>query len=240
MNESLKKNLSGLSGVAFYVAILVGEVGGIYHSFNMHGDTQGVVSIFVPPFAWFRAIESLGHSVDSEDVSEEEWAKVLEYDIRYCAALITDCTNQTSSPTINLGERVAKFSNKIGQYPGSRKERLKNFAQAYIYYCEALVADLTQHIEMAQKSGSFSEFRKGKVTLARESELMSFPASKDLISMIDSASSSLKKRDISDKEQETIEEMLPKLRLLMRASTTQAYAAYKNIFNEELARSSKK
>jgi hypothetical protein len=60
------------------------QFGGVYHAFKHHGVGDGFVSVFVPPFAWYRSIEFFFHSSPSAEWPSElvgEWkadAMVLE------------------------------------------------------------------------------------------------------------------------------------------------------------------
>lgn len=61
----MKKYIELIGGMGFFLVvvsciIVIGFLSpyGIYHSFSMHSFSSGVISILVPPFAWYRAAES--------------------------------------------------------------------------------------------------------------------------------------------------------------------------------------
>lgn len=61
----MKKYIELMGGMGIFLVVvscitLIGFLSpyGIYHSFSIHSFSSGVISIFVPPFAWYRAAES--------------------------------------------------------------------------------------------------------------------------------------------------------------------------------------
>lgn len=59
MRDKLTDILSSLSWIPTILMVLIMgyvEVGGIYHSFVHCGPLHGFVSVFAPPYAWYRSI----------------------------------------------------------------------------------------------------------------------------------------------------------------------------------------
>jgi len=57
----VKKLLGSLLGILVLIAGLYLEFFGIYHSFSRHGVKDGLISVFIPPYGWYRAIEYWWH-----------------------------------------------------------------------------------------------------------------------------------------------------------------------------------
>ena len=48
--------LSAILAVAFTMIFIWGETGGLYHAFKHYGVRDGLIAVFVPPYAWYRGL----------------------------------------------------------------------------------------------------------------------------------------------------------------------------------------
>jgi hypothetical protein len=55
------KRRTGRHALMLGALLLLADIGGIVHSFRMHGVRDGIVAIVLPPLALYRSVESLGH-----------------------------------------------------------------------------------------------------------------------------------------------------------------------------------
>ena len=66
--------MGGLIGLSFVLFLGFVDLYGIYHSFSKHSLSSGVISVFVPPFAWYRAAE--GFYWHEDVVNTDDFANV--------------------------------------------------------------------------------------------------------------------------------------------------------------------
>ena len=82
MNE-VKKILFGLIGGALVLLSIFGflyfEYFGIYHAFDKHRSADGWISVFVPPYAWYMAVENWWH----DDYAGVDWSEKEKENARY-------------------------------------------------------------------------------------------------------------------------------------------------------------
>jgi hypothetical protein len=81
--ENMKKTLElfpgllgGLIGLSLVLFLGFVDLYGIYHSFSKHNFTSGVISVFVPPFALYRAAE--GFYWHEDVVNTDDFANVAK------------------------------------------------------------------------------------------------------------------------------------------------------------------
>jgi len=56
-NGWVGKLFGRLIGLVSVVVVLWLEFGGIWHAFAHYGVTDGLISVFVPPYAWYRSVQ---------------------------------------------------------------------------------------------------------------------------------------------------------------------------------------
>lgn len=82
MRTSLSSVIQAIASMAFVplgLFIALAEPVGIIHAFWKHGTTGGLAAIFLPPLAWWRAIEVFFHSSSSAAVVDERALEVAGY-----------------------------------------------------------------------------------------------------------------------------------------------------------------
>ena len=115
--------LGGLIGLSLVLFLGFVDLYGIYHSFSKHNFTSGVISVFVPPFALYRAAEGFyWHDDFSNDASlaqPKPDGKIVEYiDNEYAYAFLfpSDWKMVAAPPKGESGEvRVIMKSPKSTQ-----------------------------------------------------------------------------------------------------------------------------
>ena len=81
---------------------------GIYHTYNTHGFVQGIISTFLPPYAWYMVAESFyGHGENSGDKvlvvldfqTSDGTVIQMSFSNRNLEATLDDCERELESGT---------------------------------------------------------------------------------------------------------------------------------------------
>jgi len=76
---------------------------GIYHSFSKHSLSSGVISIFVPPFAWYRAAEGFFWHDDCVNVDSDPYSSNKESYPDNWEPRVIQCLKYDYIPDFTLG-----------------------------------------------------------------------------------------------------------------------------------------
>ena len=150
MKNLLLKIIGVLGGVLF--ALL--EISGIYHAAFHHSSGDAALAFFVPPYAWYRSIESFYHTTESDDTSIQD----LSEDMDLCVYFLNEGISGSVEPEQLYGE-VKEYSKKINLYQKLRLRQLKDMVISYIMYQIAFDEALLESLEYSKTVDKFS-FRK--------------------------------------------------------------------------------
>lgn len=103
-------------GYSVGLAILALNFIGIYHAFNKHNIGDGVLSIAVPPWAWYRGAEAFWH----DDYDGVNWQTRLQSDVMTATSLYYTTDADKFDP-----EKIERFSSRISDYPDEKKQYLE-------------------------------------------------------------------------------------------------------------------
>ncbi len=122
------KTFFGAIGILLmYVAVFYGEIFGMIHSARKHSNGDLIATVFIPPWSWYRSAELWWHD-DNAD-----WDKKLGNDMKNCFYLLNEIVYEKAD-VIKLNNDALELSNKIKEYPESKKKYLINGCKAYINY----------------------------------------------------------------------------------------------------------
>lgn len=166
-----------ISGLAILINFLFiyGEVFGIIHSVKKHSAGDIIITILIPPWAWYRSAEMWWHN----DYDGVNWDKRLTNDMQSCVYFFTETTNQNANLFI-LNENLEKFSKKVNKYPKERKQFLIDGSRKYINYVNSLTEDLINSIDDFTNSQQHN-FRLSIKTKELENEVRKFKLEEDIL-----------------------------------------------------------
>lgn len=110
----------------FFAGILYLQFGGIYHSFKRHGLADGVATVCIPPWAWYRAVETFWH--------EAEWEEEYELNSKSIAIIIDAFAQQELDPSekIKLEGAILTIKEWVEILPPGERDKLKKDCFTYI------------------------------------------------------------------------------------------------------------
>jgi len=164
----MKKIIEYFFSTLLVLALTWGEFYGIYHSFKKHSLTEGIISVFVPPFAWYRSIEFFWH----DDFANVNWDIKLSDDINTCVYFL----NEYISPDANiysLNTDIDNFSKQIMSYPKDKRLVLKHAVETYIKYVPSAFDDFLNSVKKITDTDGFI-LEYSKKTSELEQELIEF------------------------------------------------------------------
>lgn len=127
----LSKLSEGAIGAVFLAIFLWLQFGGIYHAFSRHPNGDGIASVLIPPWAWYRSIEYFWHDWHSES----EWTTILSDDAWGILAL---ASADKSDPqfVIDRPAMIKKLRSRVRHYPTGRKDRLRTIVDVSAKWLE--------------------------------------------------------------------------------------------------------
>ena len=126
-NGFFSKLIGGLLQILFILGILWGEFAGIYHAFAHHGTRDGFISVFIPPYSWYRSIDfifwlsrdgltrsekdELGHFIESLALNRKAINMINEEMSKQ--GFVGTIDEKIEKETINLRRKSLKESQNI-------------------------------------------------------------------------------------------------------------------------------
>jgi len=233
MNK-IKDFLGGALAVLFYVLIIYGEIFGIYHSAKKHTASDVVVSIAIPPWAWWRSIEAWWH----DDYAKVDWDKRLANDMQTSIYFINQGTNSEGNK-YELNEDIEKFSDKIKKYPKDKLVFLTSGTRYFIEYSNSTSNDFMNSFKKYSETGEFSWMQSDK-TQQLEKKLADYNLNEDIQfakKALEETSKQLKDNlpdNTSLVDLNKIESMKTTMILTMESQQKEYRRIFKSLFNEEL------
>lgn len=164
---------------AVYTLFVLLFINGCLHSFRKHPEDPNWLQY--SPLAIYRGVEYFWH----DDFAGVNWDKRLSSDVYVAMELMMKIQNTTEVET--LSSEFEKFSNKISDYPGEKKEYIKNAIVNFVNYSLAVSEDMVSFIEEIKggKSVNYSEWditsKQYKDTLVRRYDMKELDALKGQI-----------------------------------------------------------
>ena len=175
MLDRVSSFLGGVLGFALFAATFLGY----YHAFDKHGTAHGMLSIAVPPYAWYRAVEWIWH----DDFAGVDWNKRIQNDARTTILLMSAAVASDASKADELASAIETFTAKLAQYPDDKTQRIKAIVFTYLAYEDATLVDSTSEFdrELNGEGDGIIEVRLSAKTLALESQLRQYTALEDIL-----------------------------------------------------------
>lgn len=123
--QFLKMIAGGAGSFLLVVLFLWLQFGGLYHAFVRHSSGDALIAFFVPPFAWYRAVESFWH----DRHSEEEWREILSDDANAVFILAGDHSDDADFAVMKP-VLIEKLRARVRYYPSERKDQMEAIVDA--------------------------------------------------------------------------------------------------------------
>lgn len=164
---------------AIYMVCIGGTFWGYYHAFTKHGSGDGWVSVVVPPFAWYRAIESTWH----DDFAGVDWAKRVPNDGRTGILILRAASSSDAAIADKITAAVEGFTKKLGSYPAARRAEVKLIVDTYLAYEASTFADVRDefNLELSGQGDGIITIQPSNKTLALQKRLRKFSALDDVL-----------------------------------------------------------
>lgn len=137
-----KSRVSALFATAYgsllVLLILYLNLGGIYFAFSRHGTAHGVIAIFVPPYAWYRAVSPLWDT--------PKWQSDARDQIETLAYVVLHAQVPDPAVRADMAERVPKLQRLYSMQPREFRESLDRAMTAFIELMDAAAHDMVDDI----------------------------------------------------------------------------------------------
>jgi hypothetical protein len=152
---------------------------GIYHSYNYHSKLDLLASIFIPPYGYYRGIETLWHDHKENETEKNEKSnsdsneKDTEDKIRIETQLIAFLAQQSvdkKTTAIDIQE-LLKLNNRIKNYSQNTRNEIKYRTKIFINYYLLLEFELLRVI--VETNASY-KYIKSEELMNLENELVKF------------------------------------------------------------------
>ena len=154
--ERIFSLLTGLATGLAYVVAIAGTPYGIYHAFDRHDNAQGFISVFIPPFAWYMAVEAIGWH---DDFAGVDWSQRIQNDARTAILLLSAASENDAIRADKVAAAVEEFSEKLAQYPIDKRAKVKSVVDSFLAYEEALSNDLAVEFDRELSGTGDGKFR---------------------------------------------------------------------------------
>ncbi|MES2023904.1 MAG: hypothetical protein V4439_04435 [Patescibacteria group bacterium] len=225
----MKDKIWDVLQVIGYIAGTIVYVGGMVHSFNKHGNGDGILSVFIPPWAIYRGVEMFWH----DDYRGVDWIKKIKDDIESTIYFVNTAPAKETD-TYKLNEEMDEFSKKISEYPKAKYDELKTGTKEYIEFSVYFMDDfLGWKNKMANRDTTFEYSKK---TLVAVSDLVNKYGLIELKQLPDSTLKMYKQFATSSyfEYQDKIDDFFNKMANNKDVYTSSYYRTFKRIFNDSL------
>jgi len=125
-----KKKNNGFFAFIIVVLFFYLEIYGLFHAFKGHGSTKGILSIFIPPMAWYYAVESHFHKNILSGDLEKDTARVF--------VVLTNFANQ--EPNKRDENEILAIKEDLKEY--KKIALLKQNVLSCIRYYNLVISDI--------------------------------------------------------------------------------------------------
>ena len=139
------EDLASYLAILAYFLLGAATLFGIFHSYSKHSTKDFILSIAIPPYAWYRAADGIFWHDDYKNIN---WDSRLKNDIRSIQTFL-DASSDIEETKINaFGIAVEEFSAQINKYPEDKQLILKDFSETYISYIESYIKDFNSELRL--------------------------------------------------------------------------------------------
>jgi hypothetical protein len=129
---------TGGFAVFFVVAFLYLDFGGIYFAFARHGTHHGIIAIFVPPYAWYRAISPLWDT--------PKWQQEALDSIESVAYVVLNAQSADPAMRADMAERIPKLRRLYQRQTPEFRASLDQSLAALVELMDAIGRDILDEI----------------------------------------------------------------------------------------------
>ena len=225
---------------AIFTVLLIASVPwGIYHAFSRHDNTQGFISVFIPPYAWYMAAESFFWHDDSPGV---DWDERVGSDIRTGILLLSVSLDPEPSKAAEIDRSIEKFREITNTYPAEHKEQIRQVIRLYIEYWQSFTADFLLQAKATILEGTRKlELKASPKTIEIEKKLRKYKAIDDMLGELALAISvmnqSLSQADVpqfSSEAEERLDLIIQAFEVKTRIQSNKMWRAYKKLTGSPL------
>jgi len=222
--NKMREKLYSVISTLFYILLSGLFIIGIIHSAKKHGTGDVALSVVAFPFGIYRGVESFWHK--NPDI---DWDKRIQSDIRVCYQLLY-LSNSDKSKTIDFADEIEKMSNRIKEYPDSKRQLITNGSIKICQFIESTSRDLFQSMTEQEVPDSI---KWSNNTNKIASELGEYHLTDD-IAQYEQMTNALFKKIIKDNGNKAFDNDLAKIEALLKDQKIFLNKTFKSLFNEEL------
>jgi hypothetical protein len=217
--------------IILYASVAYFEFGGIYHAWKKHNDA--VLAFFIPPLAWYRAVEVFWH----DDFAGVNWEQRLKDDAHSCIFILNSFIRNSTIPT-EMNRDIEKLSIEILKYPDDKLNVLKKVSRLYIEYSLIAVEDAVRATKDYIRYGQTNLSYSGKIVEV-ENKLKAFLPIDSFQELVHTTKTSYeavtqKLNEAGALTEEQQGKVTENLAYFKQSAKTKVSEAYKKLFNEDL------
>lgn len=110
----------GILGAIFQILFIALTVWGIFWSFYRHGVGNGIVSVMIPPYAWYRGVASI--------LEKPQWKEDYDKRTAQMAVIIENSINNDPQWQIDSKEYDEVIKDWLKHVPAAERQKLKSSA----------------------------------------------------------------------------------------------------------------
>lgn len=228
----MKRLFGSLLGILIMIGGLYFEFFGIYHSFSKHGVKDGLISVFVPPYGWYRAIEYWWHN----DYAGIKWNERLSSDFQVIISIINAVEEKDPQIQAKISKAVNDISSQFKEYPEDKRKTLKEGIWLYIEWQDSLSDDLHRYFVNLWKNRKYN-FENSQRTSDLYTKASKYSKIKEMMGIGEEALlkmlETLKEEDPKSISTEKIEQMSELLRIQSKSTSSKCKTIYEGVFNEK-------
>lgn len=160
--------LEGIYTAIFYVVMIYFQFFGIFHAFNSHGSGDGIITVILPPFAWYRSLEFWWH----DDYSGFDWSQRLDEDALVVISAINLKISDDAGDRQKYVEAMDFVRGRVRGYPSDKMEELSRIVSTYIEFnlhiAENLRGELEKYLNTGEPILIQSDFEMGQLFVELE------------------------------------------------------------------------
>lgn len=130
--------LGTLLAWVFFGAFMYLEFGGLYFAFSRHGTEHGMIAIFVPPYAWYRAVSPLWDA--------PKWQQDALDKVESVAYVVLHAQSGDPAMRAEMAERIPKLRRLYRQQSPEFRASLDRSLTAFVELMAAIGDDIVGEI----------------------------------------------------------------------------------------------
>ena len=225
----MKKIFGSLLGALLGILVFIGgsylEFFGIYHSFSKHGVKDGLISVFIPPYGWYRAIEYWWH----DDYAGVKWDEKLSSDLQAIISIINAVEERDPQIQAKIPKAINDLSIYFKSYPKDKLEILKEGVWLYIEWNDSISNDFNKYFVNSIKKRR-ENFTKSQQTLDLYVKASKYSKVKETIDRSEEAILKVLETMRPEASKSIPTDMIEKMPELLKIKTDETYSKCKTIY----------